>query len=143
MATQTNEWGKLEAEFVTTLRDVKTEPVPEPIVRLAQRSLDGQPTGDVTKDGTPVLMHAMQLTFDTEAKATAFARHMRNAGLHTKPQSSVTVVVDPERSKVQDKNEDGTPKVNDKGKPVLVPGDPVNPRKVAFRAGARRGRAVA
>jgi hypothetical protein len=138
-----NEWGKLEAQFVTSLREVKTEPVPDQIVRLAQASLNGRPTGEQDKDGSPVLMHAMSITFETPERAEAFARHMRNAGPHTIPQSSVTVVVDPERGKVQDKDENGNPRVNDKGKPVMVPGDPVNPCKVAFRAGARRGRGVA
>lgn len=134
-----NEWGDLEAQFTTKLRDVRTEPVPEPIIKLAQKSLNGQPHPDDPERK----LHAMQLEFDTPEKAAAFAKHMRNAGLHTKPPSSVTVIIDPERGTVQDKNEDGSPKVNDKGKPVMVPGDPVNPRKVAWRAGQRRGRAVA
>jgi len=131
-----NEWDGLNAEFVTTLREKRIEPVPEPIVRLAQKSLDGVPH----PNDENTLLHAMQLTFDTEAKAAAFARHMSNAGLHTKPLSSITVVIDPERTKVP-KVENGQEVVNGTtGKVIMVPGPPVNPCKVAWRAGARRGR---
>ena len=131
-----NEWDSLNAEFVTTLREQKIEPVPEPIVKLAQKSLDG-----AVHPGNPELrLHSMQLTFDSEAKAAAFAKHMRNAGAHTSPPSSVTVVIDPERTKVEKLDESGQPVLNDAGKPVKVPGPPVNPCKVAWRAGQRRGR---
>jgi hypothetical protein len=130
-----NEWDGLNAQFVTTLREQKVEPVPEPIIKLAQRSLDGIP--HPTDEG--VVLHAMQLEFETEARAAAFARHMRNAGLHTSPASSITVVIDPERRKVP-KTEDGREVVNETGRPVMVPGPAVNPRLVAWRAGARRGR---
>lgn len=133
-----SDWDGLEAQFVTTLREQRVEPVPEPIVKLAQKSLDG-----ITHPQNPeAKLHSMQLTFDTAAKAIAFERHMKNAGLHTTPQSSITVVRDPERGKVQ-QMQDGQPVVNDKGKPVMVPGPAVNPNKVAWRAGARRGRAAA
>jgi hypothetical protein len=135
------EWEGLNAQFVTKLRDEKIEDVPEQIVKLAQASLDGQPK----PDDPGVLMHAMQFTFTSEptdaenvAKATAFAKHMRNAGAHTKPPSSITVLQDPERVKVQ-ATENGEPLFRD-GKPVMVPGPAVNPAKVAWRAGARRGR---
>jgi hypothetical protein len=129
------EWDGLNAEFVTTLREQRIEPVPEPIVKLAQRSFNGVPH----PSDPEVKLHAMQLKFDTEAKAAAFARHMGNAGLHTVPQSSITVVIDPERKKVP-KVEDGKEVLNEKGKVVMVPGPPVDPCKVAWRAGARRGR---
>jgi|SRR5579859_838758 len=133
-----SDWDGLEAQFVTTLREQRVEPVPAPIVKLAQRSLDGivHPSNPEAK------LHSMQLEFDTEAKAIAFERHMKNAGLHTTPQSSITVVRDPERGKVQQTDSEGRPIVNDKGKPVMIPGTAVNPRKVAWRAGARRGRAA-
>lgn len=141
-----SEWDALEAEFVTTLREQRVEPVPDPIVKMAQRSLDGVTKGE---GEDAVTLHSMQLTFDSEAKAAAFAKHMRNAGLHTNPVSSVTVVVDPERGRVQKteeiRNEAGEVTgvrelVNEAGKPVMVPGPPVNPCKVAWRAGSRRGR---
>lgn len=133
-----SDWDGLEAQFVTTLREQRVEPVPEPIVKLAQRSLDGIPHPQNPEQK----LHAMQLTFDTPAKAIAFERHMKNAGLHTSPPSSITVVRDPERGKVQ-KMVDGQPVVNEQGKPVMEPGQPVNPTKVAWRAGARRGRGAA
>lgn len=128
------EWGGLQATFVTKLREKKTDPVPEQIVKLAQRSLEGQPGPNGT------VLHAMQLEFDTPEKAQAFAKHMRNAGGLTNPPSSMSVVVDPERTKVQDTTAEGKPKYNDDNKPVMVLGPPVNPKLVAFRAGVRRGR---
>jgi hypothetical protein len=129
-----NEWGDLEAVFVATLRETKTEPVPAEIIKLAQRSLAGftQPDGTV--------LHAMQLPFGTIERATAFAKHMRNAGQHTTPVSSITVVQDPDRKRTAKLDEQGNPVLNDAGKPVMVPGAPVNPLVVAWRAGAKKGR---
>jgi len=54
--------------------------------------------------------------------------------------SSITVVIDPERGRVQRSDDEGRLMVNEAGKPVMVPGPAVNPCKVAWRAGARRGR---
>ena len=136
MASKENEWAGLEAAFVTSLHEKRVEPVPDAIVKLAQLSLDGQPH----PNDESLVLHAMQLEFDTPEKAKAFADHMRNAGMHTSPLSSVTVVIDPEREKVPQIGADGRQVTNDKGKVVMVPGEPVNPRKVAWRAGARRGR---
>lgn len=133
-----NEWSGLEARFVTSLRDTRVEPVPEPIVKLAQRALDGAPHPDDPEK----TVHAMEITFETPEKAQAFARHMRNAGLHTTPKSSITVVVDPESVKVAKLDESGQPVFNEAGKAVMVPGAPVNPAKVAWRAGLRRGRSA-
>lgn len=140
-----NEWGNLEVSYVAKLRDVRVEPVPPEFVELAQRVLKGMPHPDglTNDDGTPVLVHAGNYRAPTEAKAKAFAAHMRNAGLHTKPLSSVTVVIDPERTKVQDTNEDGSLKYTEAGKAVMVDGPAVDPKLVAFRVGARRGRAAA
>jgi hypothetical protein len=132
-----SEWGDLEAKFVTTLRSVKTEPVPEEIIKLAQRSLDGHKLADGS------LMHAMQLKFETAERATSFAAHMRNAGAHTRPVSSITVVQDPERTRVDKLDEQGRPVTNEAGKVVKVPGPPVNPLAVAFRAGAKKGKVPA
>lgn len=129
-------WAGLEATFVTKLRETKTEPVPDEIVKLAQRSLTG-----IDQNGTK--LHAMQLEFETAERATAFAKHMRNAGPHTDPASSISVVIDPERRKVQDTTADGKPRFNDEGKAVMVDGPAVNPKLVAFRAGPRRGKAPA
>lgn len=133
------EWGNLEAAFVTTLREQHIEPVPPQIVRYAQMSYDGAPD-PADPENPDRKLHAMQHEFETPERAAAFARHMRNAGPHTTPPSSVTVVVDPARRKVQ-AIENGEPVMKD-GKAVMVPGPPVNPRLVAWRAGARRGRAT-
>jgi hypothetical protein len=130
------DWGSLEAHYVTTLREVKTEPVPEAIVSLAQKSYDG-----FTHPKDPALkLHAMELKFETPERAARFAAHMRNAGAHTMPPSSVTVVVDPARKKVGKLNEQGQPVMNDAGKAVRVPGPAVDPCKVAWLAGKKRGR---
>jgi hypothetical protein len=133
------EWGGLEATFTTSLRETKVEPVPGPIVKLAQRSLEGAPHPEYPNDPDKKI-HAMQLEFESAEKAEAFAKHMRNAGPHTKPPSSITVVVDPQSVKVEKVNEAGNVVRNDAGKPIMVPGAPVNPKVVAFRAGVRRGR---
>lgn len=132
-----SEWGSLEATFVQTLRETKIEPVPAPIIKLAQKSYDG------TKhpQNPDELLHSMQLIFDTPERAQAFAKHMRNAGPHTNPVSSVTVVIDPERKKTDKLDEAGQPVKDENGKVVKVPGPPVNPCMVAWRAGKRRGRA--
>lgn len=130
------DWGAYEAGFVEKLRAEKTEPVPEPIIRLAQQSRNGQQH----PDNPELVKHAMHVELDTEAKAQAFAKHMRNAGAHTTPPSSITVIVDPDRKKVQATTDEGGLRWTDDGKPLMVAGPPVNPRKVAFRAGPRRGK---
>lgn len=130
------DWGTVEAGFVEKLREEKTEPVPEPIIKLAQRSRNGQ----VHPDNPELVKHAMHVTLESEAKAQAFAKHMRNAGAHTTPPSSITVVVDPDRKKIQATTDDGVLRWTDDGKPLMTAGPPVNPRKVAFRAGPRRGK---
>jgi hypothetical protein len=135
---ETDEWGGLDPAFTVTLKETKVEPVPDAIVKLAQRSLDGEPH---PKDDS-LIMHAMNITFESPERAEAFAAHMRNAGPHTTPMSSITVVVDPERQKVPQIGADGQPVTKD-GKTVMVPGEPVNPSKVAWRAGTRRGKAPA
>lgn len=136
-----NEWGDLEAQFVTRLRDEKVEPVPAPIVALAQASLNGHPTGEKDSDGNEIRLHAMQREFETAERAAAFAKHMRNAGKHTTPPSSITVLVDPNREKVQARHaETGQLLVKADGKPDMIDGPVVNDRLVAWRAGAKRGR---
>lgn len=130
------EWGDLEAQFVTQLRETKTEPVPAPIIAQAQKSFDGM--DDPRNPGQK--LHAMQLEFASVERAQAFAKHMRNAGPHTNPPSSVTVVVDPDRKKVDQIGPDGQVVKDENGKVVKVPGPAVNPRLVAWRAGVRRGR---
>lgn len=136
------EWGGLEGTFVTSLKTRRIEPVPDPIIKLAQLSLDGRKVG-TDDNGADVIRHAMERKFETPERAQAFARHMRNAGDHTNPASSVTVLVDPERTKVQKNGEDGKPLFAEDGKAVMEPGPAVDPTLVRWRAGARRGKTPA
>ena len=135
-----NDWGDLEAQVELRLQAEKVQPVPAPIVKMAQKSLDGVPhpeTGD--------LMHALQYEAPTVDKAVAFVEYMRNAGAHTHPKSTVRVTRDPDRVKIVNTDpETGEPVINAAtGKPERVAGPPVNPRLVVFRAGERPGRKVA
>lgn len=104
-------WGDLNGTVANRLRKPKVADVPAPIVRQAQRSYDG-----VKIEGSDEMAHILEREFASEEMAAAFAKHMRNAGNHTKPTTSVSVAVDPE--------EDG------------------NKRLVRWKAGTRRGRAA-
>ena len=130
------EWGDLEAQFVTQMRETKIEPVPDQIIAKAQQSFDG--LDDPKNPGNK--LHAMQIEFATVERAQSFAKHMRNAGPHTNPPSSVTVLVDPDRKRVPQIGPDGQEVKDENGKVVKVPGPAVNPRLVAWKAGVRRGR---
>lgn len=107
------DWGDITAKPAERLKARPVKPVPPAIVRHAQRSYEGVPHPDDENKTVHVLTH----TFDSEEKAEAFAKHMKNAGDHTTPPTSVSVAVDP----------DGT-------------GDK---KTVAWRAGKRRGRGAA
>lgn len=133
-----SDWGGLKAEFVTTLKEPVIQPVPDEIVKLAQRSLNGvpHPTDPTQK------MHVMRIKFESEARANAFAAHMRNAGLHTTPKSSVLVTIDPDRPRVAKLDDNGEPVLSEKGRAVKVPGAPVDPTVVQWKSGERRGRAA-
>lgn len=84
------DWKDVGGRFVERLRDPKVIPVPAPIVRQAQRSLDGE--ADPKREGK--LLHNMSHEFPNKEMAAAFAKHMKNAGAHTEPRSSVSVVID-------------------------------------------------
>lgn len=109
------DFGAFEASVVERLVAQKIQPVPSAIVRHAQRSLDGVPH---PKDPSKT-MHVLSHEFPTPELAAEFAKHMRHAGNHTNPLSTVSVAIDPDNP--------------DRG------GTPVNPCKVAWRAGARKG----
>ncbi len=98
--TEDFNWTEVTGEVVGKLREPKVRPVPEPIIRQAQRSFD---------EGT-----ALAYTFATDELAEAFMVHMKFAGLHTVPRTTIRVVRDPA----------GT-------------GDT---RRVSWKAGERRGR---
>jgi hypothetical protein len=96
-------WDGITAEPTERLKKRKVVPVPASIIKQAQRSYDGV-------DGK----HVLHYTFPTEEIAAAFVKHMRNAGEHTTPPTSVSAAIDPDET-----------------------GDK---RHVAWRAGKRRGR---
>lgn len=98
------DWSGINGEFTDRLKGEKVPDVPEPIVKLAQMSYDGDAEG----------RHVMRREFKTEEMAAAFHKHVKNAGHHTTPQSSVRANIDPDETG--------------------------NKRLVAWRAGQRRGR---
>lgn len=104
-----HDWSGITGTAVRRLKAPKIVPVPEPIVRMAQRSYDG--IADPENEGEK--LHVLEHDFKDEAKAAEFARLVKKAGDHTTPLSSVSAVIDPE---------------NDGHKTV-----------VRWKAGARRG----
>lgn len=106
----TNVFDNIAPVFTKTLKSPKVPVKPsDGAIRLAQKSYDGQDVG-----GEKV--HVMRHRFATVEMAEAAADELRRAGHYTTPQSSVRVVIDPD-------------KLDDK-------------RLVAWIAGARRGRAA-
>jgi hypothetical protein len=83
------DWSGVTGEAVERLRAPKVTPVPEPIVKAAQRSWDG-----VEKNGKK--LHAMRHEFATEEQAKEFARLVKKAQDHTIPRTTVTAVIDPD-----------------------------------------------
>lgn len=79
-------WDDINGTAVERLRAPKTAPVPAAIVAQAQRSVDGDPAS-LVKTG------AFHFSFGDHGKGEAFARFMKRAGAHTKPPSSMSVVV--------------------------------------------------
>lgn len=104
------DWSELNGTVVERLRKPKIAPVPDPIIRQAQRSVDGDPAN--LKD-TRSLHHV----FKSEGERNEFVKQMRKAGAHTRPLSTMTVIVDPDREGI--------------------------PLKVGWKAGKRRGKAPA
>jgi hypothetical protein len=106
------DWSGATATTVKSLRAPKVKAVPESIVALAQKAYDAKDSEapvfryTFTKpDGTP----------DVE-RAALFAKHMKNAGVHTDPICSLSVAIDPDRDQ--------------------------SANVVAFKATGRRGRAA-
>lgn len=90
------DWGSLTVHAVERLRAPKTAPVPDAIVKLAQQSYEG-----VTDPRNPEgpKLHVLRHTFEDQDRAGKFAGHLRNAGKLTTPQTSTTIVVDPDNLK--------------------------------------------
>lgn len=111
------DWSSVTGTAVAAMRQPKTEPVPGPIIRLAQVSYEGVPD-PADPDGPRLHWHRHE--FETPERAALFAAHMKNAGAHTSPATTVTVKIDPD----------------------YVKGDPEearNPRMVAWKAGTKKG----
>lgn len=113
MPESTFDWTTVSGQATHRLRAPKVTPVPAHIVAEAQRSWDG-----VKDEENPDadLMHVLRYEFSSEDIAKEFVKLAKKAGDHTVPLTTVTAVFDPD-------NED-------------------NPRKVAIKAGQRRGRAT-
>jgi len=105
------DWSKVSGRAVQRLRAPKVPPVPTPIVALAQKSWDG-----VVDDDNPEgeKLHVLRHEFGDKEVAESFAKLIKKAGYHTTPNTTVTVVFDPD----------------DDGHELLV----------AWRAGAKRGK---
>jgi hypothetical protein len=106
------DWSSITATAVERLRAPKVKPIPPHIVALAQASYEG-----VENPAGGEKLHVLRYQFDTEARASAFAKLMKRAGEHTTPATSVSVVIDPD----------------------FQPGSEENPSLVAWRAGVKRG----
>lgn len=74
------DFSELQAVTVDRLKAKKVVPVPASIVKLAQQSFDAE--------------SVLELSLGSVERAAAFANHMKNAGDHTTPISSLTVVID-------------------------------------------------
>lgn len=98
------DWSEIEGRAVRRLKGKKIHPVPAAIVRQAQRSYDGVPqfddeTGEpiFLRDGSHYIEHSLRWQFESPERAAQFAVHMRNAGAHTTPVTTVQVKIDPEK----------------------------------------------
>lgn len=109
-STEEFDWSGITARPAVRLQKEKIKDVPKSIVKHAQDSYDG-----VMHQGE--LRHVLVHEFPNEELAAQFAKHMKNAGPHTTPETSISVVIDPDA--------DG------------------NKRLVSWRAGKRRGRKAA
>jgi hypothetical protein len=84
------DWEDVEGQAVERLRTPKPVAVPASIVRQAQRSYDENANMEksfYTEDGEP-----------NPERAAKFAKHMKNAGLHTDPHTSLSVFIDPDNN---------------------------------------------
>lgn len=116
--TATMDWSKITGKTVERLRASKVTPVPAHIVSLAQASYAQGANKEVD--------FALLIKDADKALATAaeFGKHMRNAGNHTTPPTSVSVVIGPEDT-------------DENGARIKLP-DTV----VRYKAGKRRGKAA-
>lgn len=131
------DWSKVEGEAVERLRSPKVAPVPEAVIKLAQKATD---TGK-----------GYRHKFASPDEAQAFAGFMRRAGDHVTGSlmggsalRSMSVVIDPDSTTEKREfplyDEDGKETGETETRTVRVPADPC---VVAWKAGQRRGHKVA
>ena len=87
------DWTEVTGRAVKRLRAAKVVPVPEAIVRQAQLSYDGEADAE-----TGEILHNRAHRFPSDEVAAEFARLIRHAGAHTKPETTVRPVIDPMRT---------------------------------------------
>lgn len=118
-------WDEVTGRTVERLRAPKVTPVPEAIIKQAQRSWDGVPDAENPEKLLHVLLHE----FPNADVAKEFARLVKKAGAHTTPRCSVSAVInpDPEGKLGMVTDEEGNPL-------------PTTDRHVSWKAGRPRGR---
>jgi hypothetical protein len=118
------DWGTITAHAVEKLRQPKTPPAPpSQFIALAQRSYEGV-TDPRNSDGPR--LHVLTFDFGTPERAQKAMKHLRDAGAHTTPPTSVRIVADPEREWTTH------PETGEK-----VWGPEVSPTTLAWKAGSR------
>lgn len=84
-------WDNVNGKASDYLRAPKVVPVPAGIIAAAQLSFDGEEVnGEV--------LHHRRHRFASVEMAEAFAAHLKNAGLHTTPHTSISIAVDPDNN---------------------------------------------
>lgn len=127
------DFGTVTGSFTERLRATKVTPVPDAIVKLAERSYAGDPAP--TEADPARKLHVLRYDFPDEAMRDAFVKHMKNAGPLTTPPTSITVAIDPDATEQETITaEDGTETTR-----VI----PVSPLTVSWRATLRKGRGAA
>lgn len=88
-ATLQDPFSDIDPKPVRTLKEKPKVHVPPSIVRLVQAALDGLPDPDYPDR----VVHSASYTFPAAQahRVEAFAKHLKNAELHTVPVSRVTV----------------------------------------------------
>jgi hypothetical protein len=89
------DWTGVNGQAANRLRAPRIPDVPAPIVKLAQKSWDGE---EIEVDDEKVVTHVLRYDFGkgNEEMAAEFAKQMRNAGHHTTPLTSVQAAIDPD-----------------------------------------------
>lgn len=87
-------WEKITPVFGAQLRPPKKPPRPtDGAIAMAQKSYDG-----FTPEGAEETFHVMTHRFESVEVAEHAADELKRAGAYTEPETSVTVLIDPEES---------------------------------------------